>query len=307
MLRTSLPERSAGGQSRLPASGCVLLGRRRRGELALAIAAGIYVLMLIALPRVAPAQATEPQPSTISHDSFGKLPPEARTPRLTRLFAQVQRKNAVPIRFTRSDLSTPNLVGQTSFYAHETVVKYADISGALLENVLAHELGHILLRQQGISIDAGIRGPRNEFLQALCDSISSAAEDFLIVKMMLGRGFRPQILWEHSAQNLLHPHNIPPEIARGDGFQRHAGLRLFDALDERRLLGRRVTITSEQLEAAAVALNPGIVRYEHKYFDAVETLDCTDAASCFATTKRIRDAVGFANIVIKNPSTGNFE
>jgi hypothetical protein len=66
-------------------------------------------------------------------------------------------------------------------------------------------------------------------------------------------------------------------------------------------------ITVEQLETAAIALNPGIVRYERIYEDMVGSLDCSDAASCFAKTKQLRDAIGFREIVVKNPSTGKFE
>jgi hypothetical protein len=135
----------------------------------------------------------------------------------------------------------------------------------------------------------------------------SATEDFAIAKLMLARGFRPQLVWEHFAQNLLHPQYIPPEIRNGDGFQRLAGLRLFTAVVQRKLFEKEEAITVEQLETAAIALNPGIVRYERIYEDMVGSLDCSDAASCFAKTKQLRDAIGFREIVVKNPSTGKFE
>jgi hypothetical protein len=235
------------------------------------------------------------------------LPPSARSSKLIDFFSQIQRDNPVPIRFMQSDLSIPNLAGQTSFLTHETVIRYSETWHTELEDLLAHELGHVLLRQRGLSMEVAVVRSQSPFFQALATSISSAVEDFLIAKMMLEKGFRPQVVWEHLAQNLLHPQPISPEIKRGDGFQRAAGLRLFAALDLRKLFEKDVVITSEQLEAAAAALNPGIVLYERAYFKALGTLDCTDVLTCFNKTSQLRDIVGFSQIAIRNPSTKKFE
>jgi hypothetical protein len=244
--------------------------------------------------------------SAMPPDYIGELPPEARTPRLTEFFEDVKRYSPVPIRFTKADRSSSDSWGETSFSETETVISYGNGSGVELENLLAHELGHVWMRDAGISVEVRIVSPETGLLKLLGAEISSYAEDFVIVKIMLSKGFQPQILWEHTAQRFLRT-KYNPENFDHEGTQQLTGLRLFRVVDQRRLIARNVVITSEQLEAAATALNPRIVYYEHRYFDAVGTLECTDSDTCFAKTKQLRDAVGFAGILVQNPRTGRFE
>ncbi|MCU1304944.1 MAG: hypothetical protein JWQ87_5228 [Candidatus Sulfotelmatobacter sp.] len=258
--------------------------------------------LLVLISCVAPITGAE-----VKKFDFSDLPPAVKTVRLTDFFTEIQRESAVPIRFLRADLSLANLAGQTSFFPTETIVRYSVTSDVELENLLAHELGHVFLHVKGLSMDVRTSGLNDEFLNAIRDDISSAVEDYLIVKIMLKRGFRPQLVWENLANNLLNPQYIPPNIVAGDGFQRFAGLRLFCVLNQRGLFGNEVTITREQLEKAAIALQPNIVQHERNYQADVGTLDCNDAQSCFVKTKKLRDAVGFPSVTVRNPKTGIFE
>src|SRR5205807_4552502 len=155
-----------------------------------------------------------------------ELPPEARTPRLTKFFEEVKRKSPVPVRFTRADRSSPDYWGETSFRQSETVISYGNGLGEELENLLAHELGHVWMREIGMSIVVRIVSPESKVVKQFCGEISSAAEDFFIAKMMLSKGFQPQILWEHTAQKFLRA-QYSPENVGDDSTQQLTGLRLF--------------------------------------------------------------------------------
>ena len=267
----------------------------------------IWMLLVLSVLAVVPGESLARPPEAICSavspdDTSHKLPEGYRTKRLEKLFKEVKTRSRHKVRFTklRGEAIREKLMGRTTFCSDEIVVQLAPLtSKEQRENVIAHELFHIILQSEGFIRATAV--PKGDlFLSAVASTLSSCVEDALIDRRMKAAGFRPEVISDVQAKEMMGPYRFPDSTVQDEGFQKHAALRLYC------FCFRMSRVSIAEIEARTSQLHPAIVRHARELRDRLGIRRCDDPTSCFDNTKRLRDLMGYP-IWLENPLTGKFE
>jgi hypothetical protein len=223
-------------------------------------------------------------------DSIDSLPPGEYSARLKTLFQETKAISSRPIRFTlMSEQGAAEHQGRTSFLEKETVVEIvSSASGELRENLIAHELLHIVLKESDFNyatwVEKGVAD--QQLLLETGEGITGCVNDVVIDRRMEAKGFKPELLSRIEATNYEKPHNFPPSLSNNPVFVKKAGLRLYCLSQKKR------DFSLPAVEDAFRTINPEIVKTADGLSARIRDVGrCSTAADCNELMKRIRDAL----------------
>jgi hypothetical protein len=222
--------------------------------------------------------------------------------------SEAQQRIGRPIHVTQMPESDPEL-GLTTVKVDEVVIQIRrGLTGEFEDDVLAHELGHVLLRSRGFH--GGFRGitagrQRNRtFMAEAAAIISNCYEDPLADAEAKKHGFHPERISDHIAvevERKATPTGIKVMMQQDELWPNYESVYLYC------LELRPHTFKEEQLERK-FASEPRIQQAKRVLTEDLGTSPCQTSEDCFEREKRLRDWAGFRGLItIVNPKTGQEE
>jgi hypothetical protein len=160
--------------------------------------------------------------SISTQDSINSLPPGNNSARLEVLFQEAKALSSQPIRFaSMSGEGALEHQGRTSFSEAETVIEIgATDSEELRENLIAHELFHVILKESDFPYATWIpKGTSDQqLLLEVGEGITGCVNDAEIDRRMAARSFKPEMLSRIEAINYQKPHTFAPSVSHNPTF-----------------------------------------------------------------------------------------
>jgi hypothetical protein len=179
----------------------------------------------------------------------------------------------------------------------------AGLPDNLRENVLAHELGHVVLRPRGFSSAGGLTeaGKKRDrtFMMATAEVIANCYQDPLADAEAAKRGFHPEAIGDYIAETVKKEtlFDIANKKKTDDlAFDYEAAFLYCIGLRPHRF-------HSKELEAQ-FAIEPAIGEKLRKLKRELGQQGCGNPQNCFEKAKRLRDLAGFSGLIqLRNPTT----
>lgn len=205
--------------------------------------------------------------------------------------------------------------GLTTFFANNTDDILVQIPSVATrektENLLAHELGHIILGKQGFPVQAAIvnghfieKTPRGQLLSATAVILVSCYADAEIDRLLPHYGFNPIITNRMKREALDEQARIGTLDAVGHDplWRKHLALDLFC------LSLRTRDFDISEVASPLQRLDPTLLQDIQSLTTSLKGAQCSTGQSCVKLTKRLRAAAGFEPYIqIGNPATKQFE
>lgn len=233
----------------------------------------------------------------------------AESTRLPKLVAEAKAGTQYRIGFAAA---LPGLFqGYTSFdegadHNGITVHVTAGLSRALTENLLAHEIFHIILSKQGFLRQVYSPPSRTYAGELIADAAQSLLDcyaDAHIDELMSARGFTPKLLNRREADLVIE------DARKATGQPLEFSLwRKVTALSGYCLAIRERDFEMEDIFRAWQHLDPMLANDVSLLEQQAGTTRCKDAQTCMEATKRLRRVSGFDGTVqLLNPFTRTWE
>lgn len=194
--------------------------------------------------------------------------------------------------------------GRIEFRQSEIVVRIGKgYSPEHEEQILAHELFHVILFVEGFSKGYGFSRNfegtrRGKFLDSVGSALQSCLMDVVIDERMSRRGFNPELLARR--QIMLRREQIPEASRQDPLWLGYVALHIFCSS-----LRRGANLT--QLQQLSEEVDPTMgnrVDALAAQFGRVSVANLDTPGKWFIATKHLRDAAGFRGIIqIVNPET----
>jgi hypothetical protein len=241
-----------------------------------------------------------------------------RSKRLRILLAEA--KSGTKLRITFAP--TPEAVGEldqgyTSFFEGQdrngvTIHINLGLSDKLTENLLAHEIFHIVLFKQGFPNEVNVplrpqlqETYRGQILSSAVEDLMNCYADAHIDVLMSARGFTPKIINRRQADELIVQGKDPtPQPLDTFAIWRRATALNFYCLSIR----QRDFEMNEVFKAWQNSI-PTVEADTRELERKVGTNECPDARTCIEAIKRLRSASGFLDgqVTFLNPFTHGWE
>jgi hypothetical protein len=241
-------------------------------------------------------------------DWTDKFPRDSKK-RLRKLFAKAQGcAESLPIRFTHEN-SSARYTSHLAIRDAEIMIGIRDnLSLAVEENAIAHELYHIVLAKcEGYSNKINVPnhpiGVSAAILEDLGATITSCVDDRVVDDRLKKLGFSPEVLNHVTVSELAQQGAAMTEAVLADrAFLAANGLALY-------CYSLRRAYTADKMETLGQwkRISPAVVEFAHHLESRLGSPDCSDAPSCFEMKKRIRDVMGYSQIRLHNPVTNRNE
>jgi hypothetical protein len=179
----------------------------------------------------------------------------------------------------------------------------------LWDDVMAHELGHILLRARGFhggleGLTQAALGRNQPFMKAAADLASNCYEDPLADAEATKHGFHPERISDYIANGVEQYVTMFDINARE---KEDALWPNYQGLYQYCLELRSHTFNESEFEQK-FAIEPRIRKLQKKLTKELGVSKCKTPKECFEKSKRLRDAAGFGGLItLGDPKTGKQE
>jgi len=176
----------------------------------------------------------------------------------------------------------------------------------LRDDVLAHELGHVLLRARGFHggrgglTQAGMNRNRT-FMMVTAETISNCYEDPLADAEATKHGFHPERIGDFIASG------VEQQATMFDIYAREKDDELWPNYEATYLycIELRPHMFKESELEQKFAVEPKIGKLKHKLTKELGASRCRSPRECFERSKHLRDVAGFGGLItLSDPISG---
>ena len=231
------------------------------------------------------------------------------TSRIGSYLNEAQRAIQRPIRVVEMPMPQNSVeLGFTTWdQASEIIIRIrGGLPGRLQEDVMAHELGHILLRARGFHGGTGGltpagRGRNRAFMMVAAELLSNCYEDPLADAEATKHGFHPERISDYIAKAQVTMFDINQMEKVDELWPNYQGLYQY-------CIELRPHTFKESDFEHKFAIEPKIRQLQKKLTRELGVSRCKSPGDCFDRSKRLRDAAGFGGLItMADPKTGQQE
>ena len=233
---------------------------------------------------------------------------------LQRLWEEVQQQSRTPVRIEElSAQDAAEFQGRTQTTNTDIVVRVrAGFDREHTEQILAHELFHVLLTSEGFPTryESGIpleNPARKRFIESIGPKLVSCFSDVVIDARMGERGFKPELLTQEmwNALRQIRPEQISETTRHDPIWRSYIAVSLFC------FSFRCPKVSGADLKGLYDQLGLNVSNLVSRLQDEFRNVTVDDLAvprRCFLATKQLRDLAGLTEVIrFVNPETGQLE